>query len=503
MNSVHKNFKKDDALFFAEESIPSLKQNEKQIPGFKLLIVDDENEIHVMTKLVLSDYSYNGSSLEFLSAYSAKEAKQLVKDHPDAACILLDVVMETQEAGLDVVRFIREEEKNDKLRIILRTGQPGKAPEKKIILNYDINDYKEKTELTTQKLFTTITTALRSYTHLVELEKKTKEIADKNLRLNEEIARRIVAESNLTKYNRSLEKMIDNKTTRLRTAITALRIKGKELVEAHKSAAVGDISSANLPRMNASGDRLKENLNIMDKYRADMTFLLGKYELLQNLISTLLKKASDLSSDKTQETLKDINQFKKDIDLDEILANYTDIIKDSTDCIDQISKAVNDIQCFIAIKDEPLKKTDMNRLIKTVCSELKESFGPQIGLQTEFSDIPEISIAEKNIKKSFYEIIKNAFEAIPSKGIVSVSTTCDDTHITISISDIGNGIAPDHMDQIFKPYFSIHKPQGKGLGLSFARSAVLSCNGTFQLTSTKNEGTNVTITFPLSPAEDL
>jgi signal transduction histidine kinase len=58
------------------------------------------------------------------------------------------------------------------------------------------------------------------------------------------------------------------------------------------------------------------------------------------------------------------------------------------------------------------------------------------------------------------------------------------------------------MDQIFKPYFSVHKPQGKGLGLSFARSAVLSCNGTFQLTSTKNEGTNVTITFPLSPAED-
>ena len=502
MNSIDKNFKKDDALFFAEESTPSLKQSEKQTPGFKLLIVDDENEIHVMTKLVLSDYSYNGSSLEFLSAYSAKEARQLVKDHPDAACILLDVVMETQEAGLDVVRFIREEEKNDKLRIILRTGQPGKAPEKKIILNYDINDYKEKTELTTQKLFTTITTALRSYTHLVELEKKTKEIADKNLRLNEEIARRIVAESNLTKYNRSLEKMIDNKTTRLKTAITALKIKEKELLDAHKSAAVGDISLVNITRLNASGDRLKANLNLMDRYRADMTLLLEKYEILQSLISPPLK-GPEAPIVKTATTLKDIDQLKKDIDLDEILANYPDIIKDSTEGIEQISKAVNDIRCFIAIKDEPLKKTDVNRLLKIVCSELKESFGPKIGLQTDFSDIPEISIAEKNIKKSFHEIIKNAFEAIPSKGIVSVSTACDDTHITISISDIGNGIAPDHMDQIFKPYFSVHKPQGKGLGLSFARSAVLSCNGTFQLTSTKNEGTNVTITFPLSPAEDL
>jgi signal transduction histidine kinase len=501
MNSVDKNLKKDDALLFAEESIPLLKQNSKQNPGFKLLIVDDENDIHTMTKLVLSDYSYNGSPLEFLSAYSAKEAKQLIKDHPDAACILLDVVMETQEAGLDVVRFIREEEKNDKLRIILRTGQPGKAPEKKIILNYDINDYKEKTELTTQKLYTTITTALRSYAHLVELEKKTKEIADKNLRLNEEIARRIVAESNLTKYNRSLEKMIDNKSTRLKTAITALKIKEKELLDAHKSAAVGDISLVNITRLNASGDRLKENLNLMDRYRKDMTLLLEKYEILQSLISPP-SKGSEAPVVKTASALKDIDQLKKDIDLDEILANYPDIIKESSEGIEQISKAVNDIQCFIAIKDEPLKKTDVNRLLKSVCSELKEAFSPKIGLQTDFSDIPEINIAEKNIKKAFHEIIKNAFEAIPSKGIISVSTACDDTCITISISDIGNGIAPDHMDQIFKPYFSVHKPQGKGLGLSFARSAVLSGNGTFQLTSTKNEGTNVTMTFPLSPAED-
>ena len=502
MNTVDKTIKKEDALLFAKESHPCLKETGKKNPKFKLLIVDDENEVHVMTKLVLSDYSYNGSALEFLSAYSAKEAKQLIKDHPDAACMLLDVVMETNEAGLEVARFIREDEKNDKLRIILRTGQPGKAPEKKIILNYDINDYKEKTELTTQKLFTTITTALRSYTHLVELEKKTKEIADKNLRLNEEIDRRIVAESNLTKYNRSLEKMIDNKSTRLKTALIALKRKEEELIEAHKSAAVGDISSVNVTRLNASGDRLKENLGLMDRYRADMTLLLEKYEILQGLISPP-SKGSDAPTGKAIAVLKDIDQLKKEIDLDEILTSYPDIIKDSKEGIERISKAINDSHCFMAIKDEPLKETDINALLKTVCSELKGAFSPRIGLQTDFADIPEIRIAEKNMKKAFHEIIKNAFEAISSKGIVSVSTACDDAGISIFISDIGHGIAPEHMDQIFKPYFSVHKPQGKGLGLSFARSAVLSCNGTFQVTSTKNEGTNVTITFPISSADDL
>ncbi len=502
MNTINKSPKKDDTLLFAEESHPCPIEDEKKSPKFKLLIVDDENEIHVLTRLVLSDYSYNGATLEFLSAYSGKEARQLIKDHPDAACMLLDVVMETHDAGLEVAKFIREEAKNEKLRIILRTGQPGKAPENKIILNYDINDYKEKTELTAQKLFTTITTALRSYIHLMELEKKTKEIADKNLRLNEEIARRIVAESNLTKYNRSLEKMIDNKSIRLKTALTALEIKGKELREAHKSAAVGDISSVNISQLNVSGNRLKENLRRMNQYRSDMTLLLEKYETLQNLIAPA-SKATPALSGKTGETLDDIDQCKKDIDLDEILTKYPEIIKDSAEGIEKISTAVNDIQCFIAIKDEPLKKTDINRLLKTTASELKDSFSSNIDLQMDFAYIPEIRLAEKNMKKAFHEIIKNAFEAIPSKGIVSIATACDDSDITIFISDIGQGIAPEHMEQIFRPYFSVHKPQAKGLGLSFARSAVLSCNGTIQLTSTKNEGTHITLTFPVKSAEDL
>ncbi len=211
----------NDTLLFAKESITPIPENKAH---FKLLIVDDENEIHVMTKLVLADYMYKGARLKFLSAFSGEEAKMIIKKNPDIACCLLDVVMETKDAGLEVARFIREDEKNTKLRIILRTGQPGQAPEKDIILNYDINDYKEKTELTDQKLFTTITTALRSYKHLEEIEEKQQEILSKNIRLNEEIARRIVAESNLTKYNRSLEKMIENKSSRLKEAILTLKM---------------------------------------------------------------------------------------------------------------------------------------------------------------------------------------------------------------------------------------------------------------------------------------
>ena len=89
-----------------------------------------------------------------------------MRAHPDVAAVLLDVIMETDDAGLDLVQFIRNTLKNETVRIILRTGQPGQAPERRVIVDYDINDYKAKTELTADKLFTSLTAALRSYQQL-------------------------------------------------------------------------------------------------------------------------------------------------------------------------------------------------------------------------------------------------------------------------------------------------------------------------------------------------
>ncbi|RJP83322.1 MAG: DUF3369 domain-containing protein [Desulfobacteraceae bacterium] len=138
---------------------------------WKILVADDEEEVHQITKMVLSDYFFDSRGLEFFSAYSGKETKELVKKHPDIAIILLDVVMETENAGLDVVQFIRTTLQNKFIRIILRTGQPGKAPEQNVIMEYDINEYKEKTELTSRKLYTTVTASLRAYKDLITIDK--------------------------------------------------------------------------------------------------------------------------------------------------------------------------------------------------------------------------------------------------------------------------------------------------------------------------------------------
>ena len=156
----------DEILIVDDEKIESSHIKH----GWKVLIVDDEPEVHRITKMTLAQFQFDDKPIEFLHAYTGREAQAIVANEPDIALILLDVVMETDNAGLDVVRYVRTELGNQQIRIVLRTGQPGQAPEDDVVANYDINDYKDKTELTSQKLRTLIRASLRSYRDICSLE---------------------------------------------------------------------------------------------------------------------------------------------------------------------------------------------------------------------------------------------------------------------------------------------------------------------------------------------
>lgn len=156
----------DDFLVFAEEQ----EEGQTHLGSWKILIVDDEEEVHNITRMVFEKFSFDGIGVECISAHSSAEAKDFLGKYGDIAVVFLDVVMEAEDAGLQLVKYIRNELKNHLVRIILRTGQPGKAPEAKVIMEYDINDYKGKTELTAQKLQTTLVAALRSYRDLLTID---------------------------------------------------------------------------------------------------------------------------------------------------------------------------------------------------------------------------------------------------------------------------------------------------------------------------------------------
>lgn len=172
--------------FFSEE-----EKVHKVINGtYKIIIADDDEEVHRVTKVILKFFEFENKTLEFYDAYSGDEAMKMLEVHKDVAIIFLDVVMETEDAGLRVVKHLRETLDNHLTRVILRTGQPGEAPEEEIIRDYDINDYRLKTELTVKRLHTTLYSSLRNYRDL--------KLLDKNKRGLEKI---ITASSKLFEHN--------------------------------------------------------------------------------------------------------------------------------------------------------------------------------------------------------------------------------------------------------------------------------------------------------------
>ena len=222
----------DDEVIFASEDDEVILVNEPMTSNnqpedsWKILLVDDDVEIHKVTKLALGDFEFEGKSLTFFSAYSGNEAKKMMQEYPDIAMIFLDVIMETDDAGLEVIKYVRNTLQNKLVRIILRTGQPGKVPEDTIILRYDINDYKTKTELTRQQLLTKVITSLRGFSALIRIEKSKQALSDialENARLYEQIE----------KYAHTLEEKVAERTQELEIKNQQLEqeIKERKIVE--------------------------------------------------------------------------------------------------------------------------------------------------------------------------------------------------------------------------------------------------------------------------------
>jgi diguanylate cyclase (GGDEF)-like protein len=225
----------NELLFLEDQENPENLQKEEG--RWKILVVDDERQVHEVTRLALKNFRFEDKPLEIISAYSGQEAQVILTQHPDTAVLLLDVVMETKYAGLDLVKHIRENLNNLFVRIILRTGQPGEAPEVSIIKGYDVNDYKTKTELTQQKLFSTLITAIRAYRDIVTVEDARQEIE----RLNEK----------LQNFNQTLETTVKIRTQELEAKNHQLELE----VLARKKA------QEDLERINRNLDRANKQLD--------------------------------------------------------------------------------------------------------------------------------------------------------------------------------------------------------------------------------------------------
>ncbi len=178
--------------------------------SWKILIVDDEKEVHLLTRTVLKDVQFEGRPLQFLSSYDSAGTREILNEESDIALILMDIVMEEDDSGLKLVKYIRNDLKNKLTRIILRTAVPGEEPVKHIIADYEINDYKEKIDLSTPRLFTSIIKSLRNYRDLVRRQDINREIEESRKKLTQviQLSSELFASRTMELFLENIEKKI-------------------------------------------------------------------------------------------------------------------------------------------------------------------------------------------------------------------------------------------------------------------------------------------------------
>lgn len=396
---------------FAREQSPKSDDYVNKNPWI-ILIADDEAEVHETTVRILNDSAYDGRPFHFIHAYSATKTKALLAQSDDIAVILLDVVMESDDSGLQLISYIREELQNNLVQIIIRTGQPGHAPEKGVITKYNINNYLDKLELTAQKLFSAVITAVRSFNLASSLKS--------------EIDNRIAAEAKLKTYQQGLERIVDQRTEELKTAV-----KVAEKANRAKSEFLSNMSH--------------EFRTPMTGILSFATFGIEKY----------------LSADRAK------------------LLKYFTKIKDSGQ---RLLIMVNDLLDLAKLEAGKVVyefyDMKMSNIVNMIISELS-AFSEEKGVNIIFeapTKEAKVKIDSSKIAQVVINLMSNAIKFSDTDQDILVKIEENEQYITLSVKDSGCGIPEDELDAIFDKYAQSSKTQstsgGTGLGLPISKNIV-------------------------------
>ena len=463
VNNLNLSETDDDILIFEEEDTDENAVNNSNIEAWKIIIVDDEPTVHQVTKLALKNFSFDGKPLNLCSAYSSQEAKKIIAANPDVALIFLDVVMETNDAGLELIKYIREELKNKKVRIILRTGQPGEAPEESVIINYDINDYKLKVELTRQKLITTTVAALRSYNDFTKIE-------EQSIKLTETL------------------------DTLQQTQI--------QLVQSEKMSALGNLVAGVAHEINNPIGCIMGNLKIAREYVGD---LLGLMELYQKYYPN--------PEPEIESEIEDIDLEYMREDLPKLLNSLklgSERIRNISTSLRTFSRADTENKILFNIHEG----IDSTILILKHRLKANES-RPEIQVIKNYSDLPLIDCYSGQLNQVLMNLLANAIDALEEHNLGKTYeeieanpsqikiTTCfseDKQNIDIKIADNGLGIPQEIQHKIFEHLFTTKSVgKGTGLGLSIVHQIIVEKHkGNLYFNSQVGEGTEFIIEIPLN-----
>jgi signal transduction histidine kinase len=478
------------ASIFAPESEKVADAVSNGPAPWQVLLVDDAPTVHEALHFALKDMVVEGRGLRFFDAASSVEAQAALAQHPDIALIFLDVVMETEDAGLRFVEYVRQQLGNRMVRIVILTGQPAYALARDVVANYEIDDYRQKSDLTSDKLFTCVYAGLRTYQALCELEKKKTieqlaiELQHANQQLKIEVADRTKAQALAVEQMRELLAL----NTKLEEA-------HNQLLQSEKMASIGLLAAGVAHEINNPIGFINSNLGTLKSYGDQLLKIIAAYE------------AGQASLDPAQQSrFALVDALKVAADFSYLKDDLAPLLQESQDGLDRVKVIVQSLKDFSRIETtDTWAMEDVTKGIESTLSVVWNELKYKCEVRREFGEIPPVECVLSHLNQVFLNMLVNAAHAIVEHGTVTIRTGCAHERVWIEIADTGKGIAQEHLTHIFDPFFTT-KPVGKGtgLGLSISYGIIKKHHGEIEVESQPGHGTVFRIWLPIrQPAATL
>jgi two-component system sensor histidine kinase/response regulator len=550
----------DDFLILDDDAPDEVAdESSDRAEPWRVLIVDDDPEVHQITRLILEGFSFSGRGVALIDAYSAAEAMDVLRRTEDVALVLLDVVMETDDAGLRFARWIRSVLGNSMVRIVLRTGQPGQAPEQEVIVAYDINDYKAKTELTQTRLFTTLVAALRSYEQIRTIEGGRKTLAQANDVLEHAVAER-------TAELRESERLLRDILDRSPISIAIYGRDGNFLFANQRHVDLFGLAGQAVARRNPRGlyadpgDAARLEASLRQEglvHDAEVEFRTGEggrfwgllsleriafegqsgtiawtYDITERRVAEQVmaeaRQAAEASARAKSEFLAVMSheirtpmngvlgmlEVMEQSRLDEGQRQSLQLIRESARSLLRI---VNDILDFSKIEAGRLDLEWTPVSIRTAIAGLADMLAPQArdkGLVlTAATDpaIPDPVLADPvRLRQILLNLAGNAIK-FTERGSVRIEAAlarheAGRARISIAVIDTGIGISAAEQERLFQPFSqadasTTRRFGGTGLGLSIARRLATMMGGDITVDSAPGRGATFRLTLDLAVAQ--
>jgi len=321
------------------------------------------------------------------------------------------------------------------------------------------------------------------------LEVKERKIAEKELKK---------AEAELMNYNINLEETVEKRTKKLNEALSNLKNMQSQLVQTEKMASIGQLAAGVAHEINNPTGFISSNLNVLADYDMDIGSLIEQYRaLVSDLMSGTSASAREgLSS--ISELLARIAEIEKEIDIDFILSDTPNLIKESQDGADRIRKIVISLKDFAHPGKNKLKYADINSNLDSTLNIVWNELKYNATIIKEYGQIPEVLCYPQQLNQVFMNILVNAAQAIEKQGEIKIATRLLDGKVEIKISDTGSGISEENLSKIFDPFFTTKEVgKGTGLGMNVAYNIIKKHKGTIDIESAVGVGTTFTISIPI------